>query len=296
MVDVRQSPSVADNKDPYGLLGGNPQAAVTGAVNPNGGKLPEGQYIGLPDSVPPAGMPDPARGPLAYQPGGSVYSEQVPAAAQSSQFQPYKQGDEYKLRDLPPETISQIQMAMKTAGLLSKDAGIVTGTVDNTTLGAWRELLGISNRQGMNPFAVLQQAAQNAQSQQALRRSATSTSTSVNLTDPVTAHAIARNAIAQATGRAPTEDEYQSFLSSLNGMEQANPSVTSSTTTYDPNGDTHTTSTNSGTGAPSPTAFADEFVHKGKLGVEANTYAAATDFYKQAMQVLGAGGGMGAGL
>lgn len=59
-----------------------------------------------------------------------------------------------------------------------------------------------------------------------------SRSTSVDLTDPATAKALINDTLANALGRAATEEEVRAFTSVINTAERANPTVTETVTTY----------------------------------------------------------------
>lgn len=61
----------------------------------------------------------------------------------------------------------------------------------------------------------------------------TSTHRSVDLTDPSTAKAIINDALSQHLGRAATEDEVRAFTTVINSAERANPTLTTTSTTYD---------------------------------------------------------------
>jgi len=73
-----------------------------------------------------------------------------------------------------------------------------------------------------------------------------STSTSVDLTDPATAKAITNDTLSQALGRAARPEELTQFIQVINSAEKANPTVTSSTTRYDKGVDVSRSETKSG--------------------------------------------------
>ncbi len=76
--------------------------------------------------------------------------------------------------------------------------------------------------------------------------SKTTTSRSVDLTDPATAKAMVESVMAQALGRAPNPDELTAFRQTLSAAEQANPTTTTTTTQYQADQPTGQTSTTSG--------------------------------------------------
>lgn len=59
--------------------------------------------------------------------------------------------------------------------------------------------------------------------------------TEVNLTSPEEVHALMNQALADALGRAPTDNELAAFRASVAGMEAARPQTSEVTTTYKPN-------------------------------------------------------------
>ena len=73
-----------------------------------------------------------------------------------------------------------------------------------------------------------------------------STSRSVDLTDPATAKAITNDSLSQALGRAARPEELAQFLQVINSAERANPTVTSSNTRYDKGEAVSQSSTTSG--------------------------------------------------
>jgi len=73
-----------------------------------------------------------------------------------------------------------------------------------------------------------------------------STSRSVDLTDPATAKAITNDALSQALGRAARPEETAQFLQVINSAERANPTVTTTNTRYDKGVEVGGSSTRSG--------------------------------------------------
>jgi hypothetical protein len=62
----------------------------------------------------------------------------------------------------------------------------------------------------------------------------TTTQTNVNLTDPATARAIATKVFQDLLGRDPGQGEISAYATALSQSEQQNPSMTTTTTQYDP--------------------------------------------------------------
>lgn len=61
----------------------------------------------------------------------------------------------------------------------------------------------------------------------------TSTTRSVNLTDPMTAKALVNDVLSKQLGRAATDEEINAFTDVLHSAQNANPSVSTETRTYD---------------------------------------------------------------
>lgn len=75
----------------------------------------------------------------------------------------------------------------------------------------------------------------------------TSTTRSVNLTDPATAKALVNDVLSRQLGRAATDEEVRAFTDVLHNAQKANPSVTTETRNYDASGN-YTSSTSSSGG------------------------------------------------
>jgi hypothetical protein len=112
----------------------------------------------------------------------------------------------------------------------------------------------------------------------------TSTSTSIDLTDPATAKAIVNDALSQRLGRAATEEELATLRGVLNAAERAAPTVTTSSTTYQDGDAVSQSSTTSGglTGAGRQQLILDEAMQKPEYGA----YQAATTYFNALMQAV----------
>lgn len=278
------------------------------AIGAGGAPTDKQMYIGVPNDYSIRTTQEtPAEAAAKY---GS-HLGQIPSQAFAEPTTPtFKFGDESKLGNLPPEQLARLQGDMVRAGVIGPKTAYTLGIADNTTVNAWKEVLGIANRYGStDPVSILGQMASSTEAQkkaalQASRYSkstSTSTSTQYSITDPTTAHVVLRRTLEQELGRAPTEDDARQFLSALNSVERASPSTSTTTTTNtsdagdgtsDPTSNSTSTSTSTSSVAPGAEAAADQFARAGELGKERNTYRAATDYYGAAMQALGAGGGM----
>src|SRR5665647_2202324 len=111
-----------------------------------------------------------------------------------------------------------------------------------------------------------------------------STSTSVDLTDPATAKAITNDSLSQALGRAARPEELSQFLQVINSAERANPTVTTSNTRYDKDRPVAESSTTSG-GLTS--AARSQMVTDQAQGMpEYGAYQAATVYFNSLVDAL----------
>lgn len=286
--NVSGPPALADSS------GGGGERAPR--IPPFVGSIPEGYAV-----KPPAKPVDPSR-PTFF--GGDPTGPPSSSFVGSPRFPVFREGAENDLANTSVENLARIQAGMVQAGLIGPKTKFTLGVADNVTTSAYHELLAVSNRYAdADPFTTLDRLKSNGGAAGAGRpenpvrtSTSTSTSTSSSVTDPTTAKVVLRRTLEQELGRAPREDEVRSFVAALNGAENASPAVSTTATTSTSNQDTNTststsTSTSRPSSAPSAEVAADEFARSGKAGAERNTFRAATDYYDQAMSVLGAGGG-----
>lgn len=106
-------------------------------------------------------------------------------------------------------------------------------------------------------------------------RTVTQTQRTINLTDPTTAAAVIDNTLRNLLGRRATEDERQQFMASLRATEEANPTVTTSTTTYGAEGETVDTSSTTTGGAPDAGTAAQSWADQERLGEQKAVLAAS---------------------
>ena len=106
----------------------------------------------------------------------------------------------------------------------------------------------------------------------------------INLTDPVQARALITQAFQQSMGRDPTDAEYNTLLASLHAQQQANPTVTETTTKYDNKGNPLPESTSTTSGGIDPSAFVQQAA---QADPEAAQYQAGTFYFNTLMKALG---------
>lgn len=117
----------------------------------------------------------------------------------------------------------------------------------------------------------------------------TQKSRSIDLTDPVSARAIIRQAFKTAMGRDPTDAEVRTLAASLTAAEKANPQVTVAKASFDATGAPVGTPTTTTSGGINPTAFIEEQVQDDP---EAKEYQAASTYFPALMQLMGSAYGL----
>jgi hypothetical protein len=170
-------------------------------------------------------------------------------------------------------------------------AGINASGLSDTQLQAqWASYVGQAANyyaagQRYTPWDIL--AKDMASRESAPARSVTQTSTNYNMSSADDAHAIFLQASQSLLGRDPTKGEIATFKGRLNAYEKANPSVTTTTSSYKGNDLTGQTSTTSGgVSADSRNMMAME---KAKAEPEYGAYQAATTYMDALMKTISGG-------
>lgn len=125
----------------------------------------------------------------------------------------------------------------------------------------------------MDPWHWLEQRKTQAESEAAEElgpRTTTQTQRTINLTDPTTAAAVIDNTLRNLLGRRASDEEREQFMSALRSTEEANPTVTTMTSTTTPSEDgmdqaVESSTTTSG-GAPDAGSFAQSWADDELLG------------------------------
>lgn len=114
----------------------------------------------------------------------------------------------------------------------------------------------------------------------------TQTSTNVDLTDPTTARALVNQVLTNQLGRAATDDEIDRFTQILNTAERANPTLTTTTGTYEQGDLVSQSSTTQGglTAAARQELVSDKVTATPEYGA----YQAATTYFNTLLQGIGA--------
>lgn len=113
----------------------------------------------------------------------------------------------------------------------------------------------------------------------------TTTSKSVDLTDPATAKALVNDTLSRQLGRAATDEEVVEFTNVLNNAARANPSITTTATTYEGGEAVGQSSTTSGgvTAAGQQQMIQDEAMATPEYGA----YQAAATYLPTLFQAIG---------
>lgn len=156
-----------------------------------------------------------------------------------------------------------LQARLMKAGFLNpRSTGFTPGAIasGDATYSAYLRLLATAIQSGRSVYDILKtriNSPDNTTGQQYFREfqalsgqvptTTTNTSTSTDLTSAPDARAVAQSEYESLLGRNVTDREAAAFHAALNAYEQANPSVTTSTTTTDPSNPGHTQDTSSST-------------------------------------------------
>jgi hypothetical protein len=117
----------------------------------------------------------------------------------------------------------------------------------------------------------------------------TQTSKQVDLSSAADVQAITTQVLTQALGRAPTAKELATYKATINGAEQANPTVSTQTQTLNDMGEVVNTSTKT-SGGMSAEAKAGLVQQGAKQGPEYGKYQSATTYYNAMMAMITGGG------
>lgn len=116
----------------------------------------------------------------------------------------------------------------------------------------------------------------------------TTTNKNINLSSPEDVKAITTQMLTELLGRAPTVEELAKYRASINGYENANPEVTTTTSTLDDMGEVVSQSSKTSGGA-SQAAIGGIISDAAKEGPEYGKYQSATTYYNALMQMIGGG-------
>lgn len=168
------------------------------------------------------------------------------------------------IASLPPETMARLQIRMARAGLIGSSTQVTVGVADDSTVTAYKELLGIANRYGMSDTDALAMLESDPKS---LGRGSasgadllgggsggkqgptthTSKSSSTQDFTRMDARGIATDAYRQALGQGRVgKTQVKALEKALDAYAQAHPSVSTTTTTTGTDGNSTSTSTSSG--------------------------------------------------
>jgi hypothetical protein len=112
----------------------------------------------------------------------------------------------------------------------------------------------------------------------------TQTQRQANITDAKTAKAVIIAALQQRLQRDPRPAEVAKFIADLNAEERANPTTSTTTSTYDEEGRLVSSNTQTEGGAPAPGDFAEGFLTE-EHDPEADAIRAGQDYFSAAQQL-----------
>ena len=128
----------------------------------------------------------------------------------------------------------------------------------------------------VDPWTMLKDmAARTQDANKAASKSTTTTRTTLNFTNPDSARYYLSQSLSQELGRAPDDQEINTFISALNAHEKANPVTTTSVSTTDKAGNTVVNATDTSAGGTAAQQFATEFAQAQPGAAE---YKGATSF------------------
>lgn len=116
----------------------------------------------------------------------------------------------------------------------------------------------------------------------------TTTSKNVNLSSPEDVKALTTQMLTELLGRAPTTEELARYRSSINGYEEANPELTTTTQTLNDMGEVVSQSSKTSGGA-SQAALSTIVSEGAKQGPEYGKYQSGTTYFNALMQMISGG-------
>lgn len=207
-------------------------------------------------------------------------------------------------QEADPADIQALQEKLVKAGYLDPtkqgfNLGAISGTRDPTYT-AYYQLLTGAIRTGTNWQSILDDRANrdagkkyedalNAQKARQAKSDAallphTTTTTTTNLSDPLTAQGLLTKYLTNDLGRAPTTEELGTFTGALTTAQQQAPTTTNAF--VDPTDPSAPLKSSTSTGGFDPNQFTENYINQ-NFGQEKDAVGAATGFYQAAMQTLG---------
>ncbi len=117
-------------------------------------------------------------------------------------------------------------------------------------------------------------------------KSKTTTNKNVNLSSPEDVRALTTQMLSELLGRAPTPEELSKYRAAINGYEEANPEVTTTTSTLNDQGEVVAQSSKT-TGGASAAARGTLVEDAAKKGPEYGKFQSATTYFDAMMQMIG---------
>ena len=116
----------------------------------------------------------------------------------------------------------------------------------------------------------------------------TTTNRQVNLSSPEDVKALSTQMLSELLGRAPTTNELAQYKASINGFEEKNPEITTTTSTFDEQGEVTAQSSKTSGGA-SQAALGGLVSEAAQKGPEYGKYQSGTTYFNALMQMITGG-------
>ena len=117
-------------------------------------------------------------------------------------------------------------------------------------------------------------------------RTITQTQRTLNLTDPTTAGVLLRRGYQSYTGKRMSDEDVAAAVAALNAQEQANPTITKTTSVIDDEAGTQDSTTETTGGGTEPGAFMEKWLDD-NFNTEADVYRAGTQYADVASALVG---------
>lgn len=248
-------------------------AGGNAAIEKMKGSDPTPTSGGVKDPLVYLGQSDALRGEMRFTAGTNYYDKTAKLSEVAGQY--YEWGNKTKNKFL-----TQLNLAGYDTSQM-RDAQVAALWADYAAQASSYYKRG----QKFTPWDIL--AMDRAQREEYMNtpRTVTQTSKSYDLSTKGDAHAIFMQAAQQLLGRDPTKSEISSFQKALNKYEQANPTVTTTTSNY--LGDTLQSQTSTTKGGVKEGARQVMAMEEAKSDPEFGAYQAATTYFDAMMEMIG---------
>lgn len=216
----------------------------------------------------------------------------------------YVSGSEFDITRLSVENIARLQARLSAAGLIGPSTKFRVGIADSTTISAYKRALETANRYGMSVVEAMDMLASTPQSSggdlsvggdgkvkvagpASLARTTTRTDRNVTTFTAADAETAADDAYRQALGQEATPAQQKALRAALNAYAKANPSVSTTESRYNRNGEMVRSSTTS-SGGMDASAVQQIAQDQARANPSYAEVQAATTYWNALEQSLGA--------